>query len=191
LSQSFLNVLPSISAAALAGRLPAVTFVLGGTRAGKSEFAEALIERQGGGVYLATAEPRDGEMAARIARHRARRGKSWATVEEPLELANALAVHAAPERAILVDCLTLWLSNLMSAGRDVAAETKRLTDALPCSGPVVFVSNEVGLGIVPDNALAREFRDEAGRLHQAIAAKAGLVVFMAAGLPVVLKREMP
>ena len=175
------------SVLAQAESLPAVTLVLGGARSGKSRFAESLIERHGAGLYLATAEAGDGEMAERIAHHRARRGEQWTTVEEPFDLAGALRSNAGPSRPILIDCLTLWLSNLMHANRDVEAEMANLTAALPFSGPVVFVSNEVGFGIVPDNALARAFRDHAGRLHQAIAEKADLVVFVAAGLPLVLK----
>ncbi len=188
MDSTILANLPAIPAALLAGPLPPATLILGGARAGKSRFAETLIEQRGAGLYLATAEAGDAEMAARIARHRSRRGDRWATLEEPLELAATLAANAGPGRAILVDCLTLWLSNLMHAGRDVEAETRRLADAIPCPGPVVFVSNEVGLGIVPDNALAREFRDHAGRLHQAVAARADLVLFIAAGIPLVLKR---
>lgn len=176
--------------AARAAGLPAVTLILGGARSGKSRYAEALIEALGPGLYLATAEAGDAEMAERIGRHKARRGNAWTTVEEPLALASVLAAEARPGRPVLVDCLTLWLSNLMHAGRDVPAEIEGLTNDLPAlSGPVVFVSNEVGLGIVPDNPLARAFRDHAGRLHEAVAAEAGLVVFMAAGLPVVLKEE--
>ncbi len=169
--------------------LPKVTLVLGGARSGKSAHAEALVEsRPGPCVYLATAEAGDGEMAERIAAHRARRGTRWRTLEEPLELAATLAARPAGEGAVLVDCLTLWLSNLMAAERDPAAETARLLEALPgVAAPVVFVSNEVGLGIVPMNPLARRFRDEAGRLNQAVAAAADRVVFVAAGLPLVLK----
>lgn len=174
--------------AELKGPLPPTTLILGGTRAGKSQFAESLIERHGKGLYLATAEAGDAEMAARIARHKARRGEIWTTLEVPLDLPTALTSRADPERPILVDCLTLWLSNLMHAGRDAGTETLRLAKALPCGGPVVLVSNEVGLGIVPDNELAREFRDHAGRLHQAVAARADLVIFVAAGIALVLKR---
>jgi adenosylcobinamide kinase/adenosylcobinamide-phosphate guanylyltransferase len=170
--------------------LAPVTLILGGARSGKSEHAERMIEATGPGLYLATAEAGDKEMAERIRRHRERRGAGWDTAEEPLALAPALAALARPERPILVDCLTLWLSNLMQAERDVAAETTGLAEALPgLAGPVVFVSNEVGLGIVPENDMARAFRDHAGRLHQAVAARAGLVVFMAAGLPLTLKDE--
>ncbi len=169
--------------------LAPVTLVLGGARSGKSAHAERLIEATAGaGLYLATAEPGDAEMAARIREHRARRGDRWVTREAPLELAAALVEEARAERPVLVDCLTLWLGNLMGAGRDVAAERLRLTRALPClAGPVVLVANEVGLGIVPDNPLARRFRDHAGRLNQEVAAIADHVVFLAAGLAMVLK----
>lgn len=173
--------------------LPPVTLVLGGARSGKSRHAEALVEGAGGAcVYLATAEPGDAEMAARIAEHRARRGARWTTVEAPLDLAPALAAHAGAERAVLVDCLTLWLSNLMAAGRAPEAECARLLAALPgLAGPVVFVSNEVGAGIVPESALARRFVDHAGRLHQDLAAAADSVVQVTAGLPVHLKGPPP
>ncbi len=135
-------------------------------------------------VYLATAQAGDNEMAARIAAHRARRGPRWTTVEEPLDLAAALGEACGPDRAVLVDCLTLWLSNLLGAEREVAAEVARFLAALSgLAGPVVFVSNEVGQGVVPDNALARAFVDHAGRLHQDLAAVAQRVVFMTAGLP--------
>jgi adenosylcobinamide kinase/adenosylcobinamide-phosphate guanylyltransferase len=166
--------------------------VLGGARSGKSAFAEArtLKLRRAGAkaLYLATAEAGDGEMRERIAAHRARRGSAWTALEEPLALAEVLDAHAKPGAPVLVDCLTLWLSNLMAAGRDIAAEGDRLCAALVhAKGPVVLVSNEVGLGIVPDNALAREFRDAAGRLHQAVGEIATHVVFVAAGLPLFLK----
>ena len=173
--------------------LPHLTLVLGGARSGKSRHAEALIERAAAdAVYLATAEARDGEMAERIARHRsrraARRATRWRTIEEPLALAPRLAEMTQPGRPILVDCLTLWLSNLMLAGRDVAAETAALVAVIPAlASPLVFVANEVGLGIVPDNALARDFRDHAGALNQTMAAAADCVVFVAAGLPLILK----
>ncbi len=174
--------------------LPPVTLVpvtlnLGGVRSGKSRHGETLVERQpGASIYLATAEAGDAEMAARIAAHRARRGDRWTTVEAPLDLVGALERETGPGRAVLVDCLTLWLSNLMGAGRDVARECAGLIAALPgLSGPIVFVSNEVGQGIVPDNAAARAFADHAGRLHQDLAAVADHVVFMTAGLPADLK----
>ncbi len=166
-----------------------VTLILGGARSGKSAHGEARAERRSGAlVYLATAEARDGEMELRIAAHRARRGPRWTTVEEPLELDGALMRAASPDGAVLVDCLTLWLANLIEAGRDVEAEGSALAATLATlPGAVILVSNEVGLGIVPDNAAAREFRDHAGRLHQGIAAAAGRVLFMAAGLPLTLK----
>jgi adenosylcobinamide kinase/adenosylcobinamide-phosphate guanylyltransferase len=173
------------------GPLPRATFILGGARSGKSRFAERLVEAHPGAhVYLATAEPGDAEMAERIRRHRARRGAGWTTVEEPMDLPRALAAAAQDNVAVLVDCLTLWLGNLMAAGRDIERETQALIEALPrLAGPVVLVSNEVGLGIVPDNALARAFRDHAGLLHQSVAAAADRVYVMAAGLPLLLKKE--
>lgn len=137
-------------------------------------------------VYAATAEPRDKEMRARIAHHQARR-EGWRTIEEPLDLPDVLRGILADE-AVLVDCLTLWLSNLMEADRDVDAAIDDLLGALPdCAGPAVFISNEVGMGIVPDNALARRFRDEAGRMHQRLADAADAAVMVVAGLPLVLK----
>ena len=172
--------------------LPPVTLILGGARSGKSVFAEGLCEsRPGDCVYLATAEARDDEMAARIAQHRARRGSRWSTSEEPLDLSGALGSAARADRTVLVDCLTLWLSNLLEWGRDIEAETATLVARLDrLEGPVVLISNEVGLGIVPDNALARAFRDHAGRLNQTIAAAAQRVIFIAAGLPMIMKDEM-
>jgi len=165
------------------------TLVLGGQRSGKSAYAERLVEaRPGACVYLATAEAYDGEMARRIAEHKARRGHRWSTVEEPLDLPGALAEAAGPGRTVLVDCLTLWLSNLLGRERDVAEARSLLCDVLAgLQGPAVIVSNEVGLGVIPDNKLARAFVDEAGRLHQAVAATAARVVFVTAGLPRTLK----
>lgn len=176
-------------------RLPPVTLVLGGARAGKSRYAESLIAGSGAtaAVYIATAQAGDIEMATRIAAHRAQRAGSWLTIEEPLALADAVSINAQPGRPILVDCLTLWLSNLLHAGEDPDEACDQLLYALaklPC--PTILVSNEVGLGIVPDNALAREFRDHAGRLHQRIAAAVERVVFVAAGLPLLMKdRPVP
>lgn len=166
-----------------------ITLVLGGARSGKSAHAEALLEGHAGArLYIATAEARDAEMEARIAAHRARRGPGWRTVEAPLALAETLEAESRPGAALLVDCLTLWLSNILDAGRDVAAETRRLTDCLArLEGRTVLVANEVGLGIVPESAAARAFRDHAGRLNQAVAEIAGRVVFVASGLPLVLK----
>jgi adenosylcobinamide kinase / adenosylcobinamide-phosphate guanylyltransferase len=171
------------------GRQSPITLVLGGARSGKSRFAEGLLaDRAGKRVYLATAEPGDAEMQARIRQHRERRGPGWRTVEAPLDIVPVL--QSVKEDAVLLDCLTLWLSNLMAAGRDVEAAGAGLRAALAeAQAPVVLVSNEVGLGIVPDNALARDFRDRAGRLNQAIAAAAARVYFLAAGLPVLLKDE--
>ena len=131
-------------------------------------------------------------MAARIARHRAERGGGWTTVEEPLALAEALAAEARPGRVVLVDCLTLWLSNLMFAGRDVEAEIARLAEAIGAlEGPAVLVSNEVGLGLVPETKLGREFRDWQGRANREVARACDAVVFVAAGLPTLLKPAPP
>ena len=165
-----------------------LTFVLGGARSGKSHHAEALIRRHPAPWrYVATAEALDDEMAARVAEHRARRPDGWLTTEAPLDLADALATVPAGQ-PVLVDCLTLWLSNLILAGRDLDAESRRLAAVLAAPrGPWVAVSNEVGFGIVPDNALARRFRDAAGRLNQTVAAAAGEVFLVAAGLPLRLK----
>jgi adenosylcobinamide kinase / adenosylcobinamide-phosphate guanylyltransferase len=170
--------------------IPTLTLVLGGARSGKSRHAENLVAAlPPPWIYVATAEAGDAEMAERIAAHRARRGKNWRTVEAPHDLATALA-DAENAIPILVDCLTLWLSNRMLAGADVEAETAHLEAALDSRrAPVVLVSNEVGFGIVPDNALARRFRDLQGRLNQHIAARANRVVLMVAGLPLVVKDE--
>ena len=172
--------------------LAPVTLILGGARSGKSRHAQSLAESQPGPcVYLATAEVRDDEMAARIDLHRQDRGARWSAVEEPVDLITALHGASMPDGAVLVDCLTLWLSNLMERDADIDAETAALVDGLPSlAGPVIFVSNEVGLGIVPDNALARRFRDAAGRLNQAVAGAAQRVDFIAAGLPLTLKDAM-
>jgi len=164
--------------------------ILGGARSGKSARAEALALAAavgGTAVYLATSEAGDAEMQARIAEHRSRRGPDWTTREAPLALVEAFADERRP---VLVDCLTLWLSNLMAAGRDIAREGDRLSEAVAAhASPLVLVSNEVGMGIVPDNALARAFRDHAGRLHQKIAAVCDRVELVVAGLPLVLKPQ--
>jgi adenosylcobinamide kinase/adenosylcobinamide-phosphate guanylyltransferase len=167
-----------------------LTLVLGGARSGKSRYAESLITTlPAPWVYVATAQAGDPEMTARIAVHRGRRDTGWETIETPRDLAGALAAHG--KAPILVDCLTLWLSNLLLADADVDAETGRLEAALGhVPAPVVLVSNEVGFGIVPDNALARRFRDLQGRLNQRIASRADRVVLMVAGLPLIVK-EMP
>lgn len=163
--------------------------VLGGARSGKSRFAQASAEALPGELlYVATAQAFDDEMASRIARHRDDRGPRWRTVEEPLDLPSVIAREAGPDRVILVDCLTLWASNLILADRDVRSATAALLATLHGQPhPIIFVSNEVGLGIVPDNALARRFRDDAGELNQAIAAAVDSVVLMTAGLPLTLK----
>lgn len=170
--------------------LAGTILVLGGARSGKSAYAERLLARHAGArVYLATAEAGDAEMALRIRRHRKRRGDGWDTIEAPLDL--PAAIRAEP-RALLVDCLTLWLSNLMAAGRDLDAAGGQLCDAIRRpGGPVVLVSNEVGWGIVPENALAREFCDHAGRLNQRVAAVADRVLLVAAGLALPLKGDLP
>jgi adenosylcobinamide kinase/adenosylcobinamide-phosphate guanylyltransferase len=169
--------------------LPAITLVLGGARSGKSRYAERLVQAAAAhGIYCATAEPGDAEMAARIEAHQARRRAFWHTVEAPLELADTIRAEAAPDRPVLVDCLTLWLSNVMLAGRPVEAEIAALHAALrDAAGPVVLVANEVGMGLVPETPLGRRFRDAAGWLNQEIAGLADRVVFVAAGLPLVLK----
>lgn len=170
-----------------------LTLVLGGARSGKSRHAEALVRAASAAlppVYIATAQAFDAEMQARIAQHRSERaGHGWQDIEAPLDLAGALAA-APPGAAVLIDCLTLWLSNHLLAEHDLEAECRALRDALAArDGVVVAVANEVGLGIVPENALARRFRDAAGRLNQDLAAQAGRVVFIAAGLPLVLKGQ--
>lgn len=164
-----------------------IELVLGGARSGKSRHAERQALESGlRVVYLATAQALDAEMAARIAHHRARRPAGWHSVEEPLQLADALSREAAADGCVLVDCLTLWLSNVLLANRDT--EIGRLLETLPAlPGRVILVSNEVGWGIVPENALARRFRDEQGRLNQRVAALANRVTLVAAGLPLVLK----
>ncbi|MCJ8159666.1 bifunctional adenosylcobinamide kinase/adenosylcobinamide-phosphate guanylyltransferase [Sphingomonas sp. LaA6.9] len=163
--------------------------VLGGARSGKSRYAQGRAEALGlKPVYIATCEPQDEEMAERIGRHRDDRGEEWTTVEAPLELANAIRVHAASDTLLLIDCLTLWASNLMFAGRDAEHEAELLAVALSdAAGPIILVSNEVGLGIVPENALARRFRDVAGRINQRMAEVVDEAVFVAAGLPLRLK----
>jgi adenosylcobinamide kinase/adenosylcobinamide-phosphate guanylyltransferase len=165
-----------------------ISLILGGARSGKSAYAETLIcAMPSPWIYCATAQALDDEMRNRIAHHRARRAQGWLTRETPLDLAETLAAHTHP---MLVDCLTLWLTNVMLAGRDVPGESAKLLAAAEAAkAPVVFVSNEVGLGIVPDNRLAREFRDHAGRLNQEVAKIASRVVFVAAGLPMILKGD--
>lgn len=166
-----------------------VTLVLGGARSGKSEYAEGLLSAlQPPWIYVATGQPLDSEMSERVRLHQSRRGQNWITIEEPLGLAASLARADIAERPMLIDCLTLWASNLMHAGLDVDASCQAVASALQKRpGPTVLVSNEVGLGIVPDNALARRFRDEAGRINQRIAAVADKVILVVAGLPLTVK----
>ena len=166
--------------------------ILGGARSGKSALAEQHATDSGlDVVYIATAEAGDGEMSERIAHHRARRPDHWLCLEEPLQLAATLQRQAAENRCLLVDCLTLWLSNLLAAGDEVFEhERKALLGQLPkLPGRIIFVSNEVGLGIVPMGELTRRFCDESGRLHQAIASECDRVTFVTAGLPMILKGE--
>ena len=167
--------------------VPKLTLVLGGARSGKSRYAESLIATlPPPWLYVATAEAGDEEMAARISAHRARRGPDWRTIEAPRHLVAAL--QKAGTMPVLVDCLTLWLSNLMLADIDIEAETAHLERALAAAAaPVVLVANEVGSGIVPDHPLGRKFRDLQGMLNQRIAARADRVVLMVAGLPLALK----
>jgi adenosylcobinamide kinase/adenosylcobinamide-phosphate guanylyltransferase len=169
--------------------MSSTTFILGGARSGKSRFAEQLITDSGlERHYIATGRAWDDEMRARIAAHRDDRGPSWTTHEEPLQLVECLSAVDGEGRAILVDCLTLWVTNLMMGERDMAAESAALAAWLPkARARLVLVSNEVGLGIVPENRMARDFRDHAGRLHQMIAASAADVYFIAAGLPLKMK----
>jgi adenosylcobinamide kinase / adenosylcobinamide-phosphate guanylyltransferase len=168
-----------------------LTLVLGGARSGKSRYAESLIAAlpphwQPPWVYVATAEAGDAEMAERIAAHRVRRSSSWQTIEAPHDLARSL--QSCQHMPVLVDCLTLWLSNLMLAGADIDMETARLERALAAAAaPIVLVANEVGYGLVPDHPLGRRFRDLQGLLNQRIAARADRVVLVVAGLPLAVK----
>ncbi|RJX31448.1 MAG: bifunctional adenosylcobinamide kinase/adenosylcobinamide-phosphate guanylyltransferase [Desulfarculus sp.] len=176
---------------------PQSVLVLGGAKSGKSAYAQALAQSWGGRlVYVATGQAGDEEMAQRIARHQARRGPAWQTLEEPLALEQALRGADGPGAVLLVDCLTLWLSNLMLAsGLDDAALQERfaaLCGQLPSlKARTILVANEVGLGIVPENALARRFRDQAGSLNQQLAVACDRVVLITAGLPLALKGPLP
>lgn len=172
--------------------LPLRAVVLGGARSGKSAFAERLVEFiRKPKVYVATAQAFDEEMHDRIALHQTRRGNGWRTVEAPFDVSKALKNVASGE-VVLLDCATLWLSNHMLADHDLSLECDRLISAIStCAADVVVVSNEVGFGIVPDNKLARRFRDEQGRLNQQLAAVSDLAVLVVAGLPMVLKGALP
>lgn len=165
------------------------TLILGGARSGKTSHALALCEPFPRQIYIATAEAHDEEMAARIAAHKNERGDLWTTIEAPLDLPQVICdLPASADAVCVVDCLTLWLSNLMGADRDVEDATKALCDAIATAlCTLILVSNEVGLGIVPDNALARAFRDHQGRLNRQVAATVERVEFIAAGLPMRLK----
>ena len=171
---------------------PELTLVLGGAASGKSAFAEGLAKGSGRGlIYLATAEVRDNEMRAKVYKHRQMRGQGWKTVEAPLDLGPALN-RAPGDHVVLLDCATMWLSNHMLAESDLTlAEAELMTALSLAAAPVIVVSNEVGLSVVPENALARAFRDAQGRLNQKLASKAGLVVNVIAGLPQVLKGTLP
>lgn len=164
-------------------------FVIGGARSGKSRYAQARAEAAGSApVFIATAEAFDDEMRERIARHRADRDARWSTVEAPRQLPAAIEALNGAGAVVLVDCLTLWVSNLLLADADIPVAGRRLCDAIArFDGTLILVANEVGLGIVPDNALARAFRDAAGQLNQSVAATAAEVVLLTAGLPLTLK----
>ncbi len=169
-------------------QLPPLTLVLGGQRSGKSAYAESLIGNELDAVYLATGQALDAEMSERVARHQARRGTNWITVEEPLDIAKALEGINQEGRPVLIDSLAMWVANLLGADLDVEITTLALVQALKkITSPLVIVSDEAGLGVIPDNALARNFLDDLGAANQAVAARADRVIFVAAGLPMVLK----
>jgi len=169
-----------------------LSLVLGGAASGKSSFAETLVKSAGERpTYIATAQVFDDEMAAKVARHRDMRGAGWHTVEEPVALADAIR-NAPDDQPILIDCATLWLTNLILSEKDIAQHSASFLAAAEVkTQPIVVVSNEVGQGIVPDNALSRRFRNAQGTLNQQIAAQAGLVVAVMAGLPLALKGQLP
>ena len=170
--------------------LPPVTLVLGGIRSGKSRFAESLLEALPHRLYVATGEGLDDEMRARIKAHQQRRGDQWATIETPLDLVSALRKHASPQKAVLVDCLSLWVSNLMMAERMLDDEIAMLVQSLPAlGGPVVFVSTEVGLGGISMNQMARRYADVLGTLNQAVGTQAQRVYCVMAGIAMLMKNE--
>jgi adenosylcobinamide kinase/adenosylcobinamide-phosphate guanylyltransferase len=167
---------------------PGFTLVLGGQRSGKSLFAESIVENVGGGYYVATTEIHDDEMAARVISHKERRGDQWQTIEEPVLLVETLLSLRGGQKPALVECLTLWLSNIMVREKDIEKMVDELcviSDQLDF--PVVFVSSEVGQGIIPDNELARSFIDYAGKMNQKIADVADHVIFVTSGIPQILK----
>lgn len=167
------------------------SLVIGGAASGKSAFAERLVTAAPGPwLYVATAEAYDAEMQAKIQAHRAARGPAWMTEECPLDPERAL--RKVTDGTVLIDCLTLWLSNLLLSGADLVAAETRLTQAIDaCPAPIVAVTNETGMGVVPDTPLGRRFRNAQGALNQRLAARAGLVVTVIAGLPLTLKGRMP
>lgn len=168
--------------------MPKVSLILGGAKSGKSKYSEDLTSNYENKIYIATAEARDGEMKDRIKAHQKQRGTSWQTIEEPLNIKDHIQSLHEPNSVILIDCITLWLSNLFEQNCNIETETNLLLKTLPnCSADVILVSNELGLSIVPENALARKFRDEQGILNQKLAKVATNVVFIAAGLPINLK----
>ncbi|MDP2517004.1 bifunctional adenosylcobinamide kinase/adenosylcobinamide-phosphate guanylyltransferase [Shimia thalassica] len=172
--------------------LPHLTFVLGGASSGKSAFAEKLVfQSKADRVYIATSQVFDDEMRKKVDAHLTMRGDGWHTIECPLDAVTAL--HGIKsEEVVLFDCATMWLTNHMLADHNIDAQTDALLSALAaCKGRVVMVSNEVGMGIVPDNKLARQFRDAQGKLNQRLAAASDLAVFVVAGLPMTLKGQLP
>jgi adenosylcobinamide kinase/adenosylcobinamide-phosphate guanylyltransferase len=172
-------------------RVGEIVFVLGGTRSGKSSFALREASRiEGRKLFVATAQAYDEEMEERIAKHRSERKDDWETLEEPIDLAGAVRVACQTHHVAIVDCLTIWLSNLMGAEGDIEKAQDEFIESLkgaPGSLSLFIVSNEVGMGIVPENAMARQFRDLAGRLNQRVAEVASRVFFVAAGIPMKIK----
>lgn len=166
-----------------------IRLILGGARSGKSRQAEQLAQASGHEViYVATAQAYDAEMQTRIERHRSERPAHWLTLEEPLQLAATILQHQAPDRCLLIDCLTLWVTNQLLADADMEAERQALCAALAnARGDIILVSNETGMGVVPMGELSRRFSDEAGWLNQSIAAQADQVVLMVAGIPMRVK----